>query len=153
MGFRRQETGIGCCSWEGWVREVSLEKTILWKRGASRCEERSSDGVRRRGLSDGLFPVREQARLLLLVTAGSLTSPFCGRIPRMLLFAPKAAIEAELKSHLPDAQAYLRGLWGPASPASPGSFLPVWVLCPWCSFTSSSEQDWKTSHGLPSILC
>ena len=52
----------------------------------------------------------------------------------MLLSAPNAAPEAELKCHLPEAQASLGGLWGPPSPGfpwpgqdRPGSFLPSFL--------------------------
>lgn len=80
----------------------------------------------------------------------------------MLLSAPKAAPEAELKCYLPEAQASPQGSLGALLPqGSPGqarsglgpSFPAFWVLSPPSSLAPCSKQDWKTLPRLPLILC
>lgn len=142
MGSCLQETGVRTCFWEGWVREVSLEKTYL------REEGELGEGLRWCFREGGLlmaFFSYSASRFLSSLTSGSFTFPVLLTVSQNVT-APHAVQEAEQKCRVPEAQASFWDLWGP-------SFLASWIPSPLCCLTPYLKKDWKTPPGLPSILC
>lgn len=91
--------GVGSCFWERGQERCHWKRPVLGKGEPPAVGRRATMVFQRRGLTDGLFPLREQPSFLSLWVFYIPHS--IGGVPEGGCFVPKAVCEAELKCHVP----------------------------------------------------
>lgn len=145
VGFRPRETGVRRSAGRAGRERRHWRGPVLGQTGASCCGGRGARVV----FQGGGAPPREQAGFSFKHGAESHSAALC----------TQRGSEAELKCHVPDAQASPRGLRGSpvprASLASPGSILPSFLVI-FCSSMLPNfllREAEKAPHGLPPVPC